>query len=206
MLTRVGLRSLLEACPDVTVVGEATDASSAIEVGLRIRPRVLIIDVQADPADAIAIIAAFHTRLPETQVIVLGTNLTDELIFGSVSAGAVGILLRDCDPQDLVDAVRAVSAGHAAIAPYPARRLVDWLVGIDVDRARQAEALLARLCDREREVLERMAQGLSNVEIARALYMSEGAVKAHISHILSKLGCTNRVQAVTLLRDSRLPH
>jgi DNA-binding NarL/FixJ family response regulator len=206
MLTRLGLRSILEASPDVTVVGEAADGRGAIELGLRVRPRVLIIDVQADPPDAMVTIAAFHARLPQTQVIVLGAHFSDELIFRSLSAGAVGILLRDCDPHNLVDGVLAVGAGHAVLAPYPARRLVDWLVGIDVDRARRAQSLLDGLTDREREVLGRMTQGLGNQEIARALYMSEGAVKAHISRILTKLRCTNRVQAVSVLRDARLPH
>ena len=206
MLTRLGLRSVLAASPEVTVVGEAADGRGAVELGLRVRPRVLIIDVQTDPPDALAAIASFRARLPETQIIVFGSRFTDELIFRSLSAGAVGILLRDSDPQDLVDGVLAVGAGNAALAPYPARRLVDRLVGIDVDRARRAESLLDGLTDREREVLDRMAQGLGNLEIARALYMSEGAVKAHISRILSKLRSNNRVQAVTVLRDARLPH
>jgi DNA-binding NarL/FixJ family response regulator len=206
MLTRLGLRSVLGADPDVTVVGEAADGRSAVELGLRTRPRVLIIDAQADPPDAIATIATFHARLPQTQVIVFAAHFSDDLIFRSLSAGAVGILLRDCAPQDFVNGVLAVSAGQAVLAPYPARRLVDQLAGIDVDRARRAQALVDGLTDREREVLGQMAQGLGNQEIARALYMSEGAVKAHISRILTRLRCTNRVQAVIVQRDARLPH
>jgi DNA-binding NarL/FixJ family response regulator len=205
-LTRVGLRSILENPQDIAVVGEAADGNAAFELTLRLRPGVLIVDAQIGPAGGLKVAAAVRAKARETQVVMLSSHFADEVIFRALSVGASGLLLKDCAPQELVGGIRAVAAGRAVLAPCVARRLVNVFVGVDVDRAQRAQDLVESLSDREREVLAHMAEGMGNLEIARVLYMSEGAVKAHISRLLAKLGCANRVKAVSIYRDSRMPH
>jgi DNA-binding NarL/FixJ family response regulator len=203
-LTRMGLRSILSDCPDLKVVGEAQDHRGATEIALRRRPDVMIVDL-VPSMDALSLLALVRARLRDTRVIVLAARPTEELIFRALSAGASGFLLRGCDPRELVEAVRSVAAGHAALDPSVTRRLLDWVVGMDVDGLKEARALIDELGERERVVLTHMAKGMGNLGIARALYMSEGAVKAHIGRLMTKLHCSNRVQAVTIYYKANLP-
>lgn len=205
-LTRLGLRSILQTRADFRVVGEAHDAPSTVELAFRHRPAVLIVDAELAAPSVPGLVAMLHTRLPGTRVVAMSVKPVADALFRALSAGAAGFLIKDCEPDDLIDGVRAVASGGTVIAPSAARELTKWFVGMDVERAKQAEEMLGWLTARELEVLERLAGGLGNHEIARALYMSEGAVKAHISRVLSKFRCTNRVQAAAVYYDARLPH
>jgi DNA-binding NarL/FixJ family response regulator len=205
-LTRAGLRSILEGAANIAVLGEAQDGHAAVDLAVRLRPAVMIVDARIGPSGGLGVAAAVRSNARDTQVVMLASYFADEAIFRALSVGVSGLLLKDCAPQELVGGIRAVAAGRAVLAPCVARRLVNVFVGADVDRAQRARMLIDALSDREREVLAHMAEGMGNLEIARALYMSEGAVKAHISRLLAKLECTNRVKAVSIYRDSRLPH
>lgn len=205
-LTRMGLRGIVEYCAGTRLVGEAQDAPTMIELVHRHRPAVLIVDVGDSADEMLSAIAVLRARIPATHVIVLAANPADDLVFQALSAGATGVLLKDCDPQELAGAVRAVAAGGAALSSPVTRRLVSWFLGNDVEAARKAHDLIGGLSGRESEVLALVADGMANQEIARRLYMSAGSVKAHISNLLIKLGCTNRVQAAMTYHFARLPH
>jgi DNA-binding NarL/FixJ family response regulator len=175
-------------------------------LALRQRPDVLIIDVVDSPLDMLAAIALVRSRQPETRALALTTNPRDDLVFRALGAGVTGVLSKDCGPRELIDGVRAVAAGEAVLSSSVTRRLVGWFSGADVDAAREAHEMVGGLTEREREVLAAVAGGMGNLEIARKLYMSEGAVKAHISRLLTKLRCTNRVQAAMIFHHAGLPH
>jgi DNA-binding NarL/FixJ family response regulator len=203
-LIRAGIRSILEQPPGLEVVGEAADGHHATELVRRVRPDVLIVDFHLPPTGGPAVAGFVRRHLPETSVIFLATEAVDELIFGALRMGASGFLLKQGPPAELVNAVRAVAAGHAALAPHATRRLIDHFTALDVERVHRARGLIDGLTTREREVLAQVANGMGNLQIARALHMSEGAVKAHVSRLLTKLNCTNRVQAATLSHHARL--
>jgi DNA-binding NarL/FixJ family response regulator len=203
-LIRAGIRSLLEQPPGLEVVGEAADGHHATELVRRVRPDVLIVDFHLPPTGGPTVAAFVRRHLAGTAVIFLATEAVDELIFGALRAGASGFLLKQEAPAELVNAVRAVAAGHAALAPHATRRLIDHFTALDVERVHRARGLIDGLTTREREVLAQVANGMGNLQIARALHMSEGAVKAHVSRLLTKLNCTNRVQAATLSHHAGL--
>jgi DNA-binding NarL/FixJ family response regulator len=203
-LIRAGIRSVLEQPSGLEVVGEAADGHHATELVRRVRPDVLIVDFHLPPTGGPDVAGFVRRHLPETAVIFLAADAVDELIFGALRAGASGFLLKQAAPAELVNAVRAVAAGHAALAPRATRRLIDHFASLDVERVHRARGLIDGLTTREREVLTQVANGMGNLQIARTLHMSEGAVKAHVSRLLTKLNCTNRVQAATLSHHAGL--
>ncbi|MGY1651296.1 response regulator [Geodermatophilus sp. SYSU D01119] len=192
-LVRSGITGLLEA-GDVEVVGEAGDGAEAVEVALRTRPDVVVMDVRMPRLDGIEATRRLRRDPAGPQVLVLTTFDLDEYVFRALEAGAAGFLLKDAPPGRLVDAVRTVADGDALLAPAVTRRLIERHLRAPVP-ARGPDAA-ADLSPREREVWLLVAQGLSNAEIAGSLVVTEATVKAHVTRLLAKLGVRDRVQAV----------
>jgi DNA-binding NarL/FixJ family response regulator len=198
-LIRAGFRMLLEEQPDVSVVGEATDGAEAVRLTRRLRPDVVLMDVRMPGTDGIEATRRIVAETPESRVLVLTTYDLDEYAFTALRYGASGFLLKDARPADLADAIRAVANGDAIIAPGVTRRLLDNFASLLPDlRSNEPPCTpaLDQLTDRERQVLIQVAEGLSNSEIAAALFVSEATVKSHLGRVLAKLSLRDRVQAV----------
>jgi DNA-binding NarL/FixJ family response regulator len=201
-LVRAGLRMVFEPESDVQVAGEAADGDEALWRARELRPDVVLMDVRMPRRDGIqatrAILGGASGGVP--RVLVLTTFDDDEYVYEALRAGASGFLLKDAPPEALVAAVRAVAAGDALLAPAVTRRLVEGFA-----RRRAAPpppAGLAELTEREREVFELVARGLSNAEIAGRLSVGESTIKTHVGHVLSKLDLRDRVQAVVLAYEA----
>ncbi|MEY9212623.1 response regulator transcription factor [Thermobifida halotolerans] len=199
---RAGLVMILGTDPDITVVAEAADGQRAVEAALRLRPDVVLMDVRMPRRDGIS--ATRELAAAGVDVLVLTTFDLDEYVFGALRAGAAGFLLKDVEAADLVEAVRTVARGEGMIAPSVTRRLIREFAGTRPRREEVDPALLDRLTGREREVLARVGEGLSNQQIARRLHITETTVKTHVSRILTKLGLRSRVQAAILAREAGL--
>jgi DNA-binding NarL/FixJ family response regulator len=199
-LVRAGLRMMLEAQPDIEVVGEAANGREAVLLTVRSRPDVVLMDVRMPQLDGIQATAELVRTGAAARVLILTTFHLDEYVYAALKAGASGFLLKDVDPPDLVAAVRCVARGDALLAPAVTRRLIEQHV------ARPAPATypaVARdLTDRELAVLRLIARGRSNAEIGRELYLAEPTVKTHVTHMLRKLGLRDRVQAVVFAYES----
>ena len=194
-LARTGFRMVLDAEPDIEVVGEAANGTQAIHSAGRLHPDVVLMDVRMPELDGIA--AAREVANDSTKVLILTTFDLDDYVYDSLAAGASGFLLKDAGPEQLTQAIRVVAAGDALLAPSVTRRLIDDVVGAGRRRlARPPE--LDELTPRELEVLRLVAAGLSNAEIAERLVVEETTVKTHVSRLLAKLGLRDRVQAVIL--------
>ena len=198
-MIRVGIRAILEAQDDITVVGEAENGLLGVERCRSLRPDVVLMDVRMPVLDGLAATSALlgperaAGHLP--RVLMLTTFDLDDYIYAALQAGASGFLLKDSEPDDLIRAVRVVAGGEALLAPTVTRRLIENFVAARPRRPAGATALNA-LTDREREVLRLMAMGRSNAEIAASLFIAEQTTKTHVSRILQKLGLRDRVQAV----------
>jgi DNA-binding NarL/FixJ family response regulator len=203
-LVRSGLRMLLQAAGDIAVVGEARDGDEAVDCVRRHRPDVVLMDVRMPGVDGLTAAGRITRLAGAPKVIMLTTFDLDEYVHEALRHGAVGFLLKDTPPRDLTAAVRTVAAGNAMLAPSVTRRLIATFSERGPDRGREARDGLARLTDRERQVVLQIATGSSNAEIGQALGMSEATVKAHVSRALSKLGLQNRVQAAMLVHDAGL--
>jgi DNA-binding NarL/FixJ family response regulator len=194
-LVRMGFRMVLEAQPDIEVVGEASDGREAVELARQARPDVVLMDVRMPGTDGIAATAAITSELPETRVLVLTTFDLDEYAFGGLRAGASGFLLKDARPEELLAAIRAVAAGDAAVSPRVTRRMIE-LFGAQLPGEQGPTDAAAALTPREREILVAIGRGLSNTEIAAELFLTESTVKTHVGRVLAKLGLRDRVHAV----------
>lgn len=207
-LIRAGIGMLLRAAPDVEVLGEADDGAGAVEVTGRLRPDVVLMDLRMPGTDGIA---ATRTLVedrapgdaPVVKVLVLTTFDDDEAVYGALRAGASGYLLKHAAPADLATAVRRVAAGDAWLDPTVAARVIAAVAATDPHRD-DPPARLARLTDREREVLVLMAHGRSNTDIADDLVISEATVRTHVNRVLMKTGAPNRTNAVVLAYQSGL--
>ncbi len=229
VLMRSGLRTLLEASPGIEIVGEAGDGLEAIAMVEALRPHVVLMDIrmpQLDGIEATARIVAAQGEAsdgsdtedtePEaegadaepkevvTRVLVLTTFEFDEYVYDAVLAGASGFLLKRTPPEEVVAGIRAVASGDALLAPSVTRRLLEDFVKARSGRRPLNKSAIERLTPREAEVLVEMAKGLSNQEIAEALFVSEGTVKTHVKRILMKLALRDRVQAVVFAYENGL--
>jgi DNA-binding NarL/FixJ family response regulator len=193
-LMRGGFRMILEAQPDITVVGEAGDGLEAVEEAQRLSPDVVVMDIRMPRCDGVEA----TRRLPRHRVLILTTFHHDEYVVEALRAGASGFLLKDATPEELVNAVRVVAAGDALLAPSVTRQLLHHVVARLPGPAPPRDAALGELTERELEVLRLLARGLSNAEIAASLSVTDATVKTHVSHVLDKLGLRDRVQAVVL--------
>jgi DNA-binding NarL/FixJ family response regulator len=203
-LVRSGLRMILESAGDIEVVGEAGDGGGAVDQVRLHRPEVVLMDIRMPAMDGLAATREL-TALPDPpRIIILTTFELDEYVHTALENGAVGFLLKDTPPRDLIQAVHTVAEGNAMLAPSVTRRLIAEFAARNSTQAVAARTQLEALTDREREVAVAIAQGLSNAEIAKLLFMSEATVKAHVSHVLAKLNLTNRVQAAMLVHDAGL--
>ncbi|MFC0430073.1 response regulator transcription factor [Kutzneria buriramensis] len=201
-LVRAGFRMILEPVDGIEVVAEAGDGAAALTAIAAHRPDLVLMDVRMPGMDGLAALAAIG-RLPQPPAVVMLTTFDlDDYVHTALRHGAAGFLLKDTSPRDLVAAVRTVAAGSAMLAPTVTKRLIDVFAGQHHPRSAEARRKLALLTAREGEVVQAVARGLSNADIARELVMSEATVKAHVSRCLTKLDLTNRVQLALLVRDA----
>jgi DNA-binding NarL/FixJ family response regulator len=204
-LLRMGFRLILEAEPDIEVVGEAADGAAGVGMTAALHPDVVLMDVRMPGMDGIQatdLIAAGQA----SKVLILTTFDLDQYVFAGLRAGASGFLLKDAPPAELLTAIRAVAGGDAVLAPTATRRLIDQFAPMlpGPGREHDKDTVLSQLTDREQAVFAQLAAGRSNREIAAELHLSEGTVKIHVGRILAKLGLRDRVQAVILAYESGL--
>jgi DNA-binding NarL/FixJ family response regulator len=203
-LVRGGFALILDAQPDITVVGEASDGAEAIRAAAALSPDVVLMDVRMPNVDGIRATAEICAA-SDTKVLVLTTFDLDEYVYDALRAGASGFLLKDMRRDELVNAVRVVAGGEALLAPTVTRRLIaDVVTRSAPGQAPPGAAKLGALTGRETETLKAVARGMSNAEIAAELYVTEHTVKTHVSSVLTKLGLRDRVQAVVLAYETGL--
>jgi len=210
-MLRAGLRTILDACDGIAVVGEAADGRQAVEAAQRLRPDVVLMDVRMPGMDGLQAarqLAALDLD-PPVRVLVLTTFDLDEYVYAALRAGAGGVVLKDAPPEELVHAIRVVATGDGMLAPSVTRRLIRafaaQLPRLPGEATAATEpARLDQLTERELEVLKLLARGLTNMEIAESLIVGETTVKTHVGRILSKLGLHNRVQAAVLAYETGL--
>ena len=206
-LLRMGFRLILEGEEDLRIVGEASDGADAVRQVRELNPDVVLMDVRMPVLDGIEATRAITAAGSCARIIILTTFDVDEYAFAGLQAGASAFLLKDVAPSELISAVRVVASGDAVVAPRVTQRLLETYVR---GAARPAPAvpapdpLLADLTPRETEMLEAMAEGLSNAEIAHRYYLSEATVKTHVRRILTKLHLRDRVQAVVYAYETGL--
>lgn len=194
-MVRSGFRLMLSVEDDIEVVGEAADGMSAVIAAREHRPDVILMDVQMPGMDGIE--ATRRVVAEELgQVVILTTFDRDDYLFDALTAGASGFMLKNAEPEQLVEAVRAVGHGHGLLAPEVTRRVIERMTGGGDGPQRSEPAELTSLTEREREVLVRLAKGMSNAEIARELFLGEATIKTHVSNCLAKIGVRDRVHAV----------
>jgi DNA-binding NarL/FixJ family response regulator len=201
-LVRAGFRMLIEAQPDMEVVGEAADGRAALAALAVTRADVVLMDVRMPELDGVQATERLLAERAAPKVIVLTTFDLDEYVFAAIRAGASGFLLKDSRPEDLLGAIRAVLSGDAVVAPSATRRLLDHVAG--ALPAGGEDPRLALLTPREREVLVEVARGRSNGEIAAGLFMAEATVKTHVGRLLAKLEQRDRVQLAVFAYETGL--
>jgi DNA-binding NarL/FixJ family response regulator len=187
-VVRAGLRGMLSGEPDFEVVGEATNGKEALALIGELRPDVVLMDLRMPEMDGVTAISHIKAEYPETQILVLTTYESDADILRAIETGATGYLLKDAPREDLFGAIRLAAEGKSPLAPTVATRIMQRMRGDAEEEA---------LSTREIEVLELVARGTSNKEIAKQLWVSETTVKSHMLHIFDKLSVTDRTAAVT---------
>jgi len=192
-LMRAGLRAVLSSDDELEIVGEVSGGRGAVGAVRETRPHVVLMDIRMPDLDGIAATREVLSAMPDAKVVMLTTFEDDDYLFGALAAGASGFLLKRTRPEDLIAAIRTVAEGDALLSPSVTRRVIDRAA--TQPRLARSDAL-ERLTPREREVLELIARGLSNAEIAEALVVEETTVKTHVKRLLAKLGLRDRVQAV----------
>jgi DNA-binding NarL/FixJ family response regulator len=201
-LMRAGLRSVLSSDESIEVIGEAGDGREAVERIRELAPELVLMDIRMPHVDGISATREVLAATPDVKVVVLTTFEQDDYIFDALSAGASGFLLKRTQPEELIAAIHTVAAGDSLLSPSVTRRVIDRMAGqpTPVDTSRR----LDELTPREREVLELMARGLSNREIAKRFVIEESTVKTHVKRILMKLRLRDRVQAVIFAYENGL--
>ena len=207
-LQRLGFRMLLESQDDMTVAGEAANGAEAVRLAAELRPDVVLMDVRMPGLDGIEATRRISRAGGWTRVLILTTFDLDEYAFAALRAGASGFLVKDALPAELLAGIGAVASGDAVVAPALTRRLIEKYAHLLPSRPDAGTAAtdprLAALTDREREVLQAIARGWTNSEIADRLYLAESTVKTHIGRVLAKIGARDRVQAVIFAYDAGL--
>lgn len=197
-MMRAGVRGILESDVDIEVVFEAADGREAVAGAQSHRPDVAVLDIRMPVLDGLAAAAEIAATVPHTRVVMLTTFGEDDYVERALGGGALGFLLKASDPRELIVAVRAVAHGGAYLSPAIARRVIAPYLSGERARGDKARQALARLTERERDVLAQLAAGASNAEIGATLHLVEGTVKGYASAILVKLGARNRVEAALL--------
>jgi DNA-binding NarL/FixJ family response regulator len=204
-LLRMGFRMVLDAQSDLEVVGEAGDGAEGVKLAGELQPDVILMDVRMPGMDGVQATRALVSAGCRAHIIILTTFDLDEYAHAALRAGASGFLLKDAQPADLLSAIRAVASGDAVVAPSTTRRLLATIAHqLPTPGEEHGDPRLSTLTPREREVLEAVARGLSNAEIAAALVLSEATVKTHVGRILAKLELRDRVQIVVYAYDHGL--
>ena len=200
-VVRVGLRTLLDRHPDFTVIDEAGTVREAVEKTLSLQPEVVVMDVRLQGGSGIEACRSIIAQAPDTKIIILTSYAEDAMLFDAISAGAAGYVLKQIGGDDLVRAIERVGRGEALLDPS----LVQKVFARVREAARKEEAAaFAELTDQELRVLAQVAEGKTNREIAKALYLGEGTVRNYVSSILSKLGLTNRAEAAAYAVEHNL--
>ena len=202
-MVRQGFGALLSAQPDISVVGDAANGRDAVRLVQSLSPDVVLMDVRMPELNGLDAAREILARDTNTKVLMLTTFDVDDYVYAALRAGASGFLLKDAPADELVRAVRVVAAGDALLAPSITRRMIADLVSRHAAPRRSADEL-ARLTPRETEVLELLARGMSNAEIAAGLFVSEERVKTHVGKVFSKLGLRDRAQAVVIAYETGL--
>ena len=202
-LMRAGLRGVLASDEGIELVGEADDGRQAAYRTRLLKPDVVVMDVRMPDLDGISATREVLATFPDVKVVILTTFEQDDYIFGALSAGASGFLLKRTRPEELIAAIHTIAAGDSLLSPSVTSRVIERMAGLPASDAAD-DPRLEQLTAREREVLEHVARGLSNVEIAAALVIEESTVKTHIKRILAKLQARDRVQAVIFAYESGL--
>jgi DNA-binding NarL/FixJ family response regulator len=203
-LVRAGFRALLDAEPDIEVVGEAGDGAQAVRLAAQSRPDLVLMDIRMPGTDGLAATRqiAADPALAGTRIVILTTFELDEYVFEALRSGASGFLVKDTEPTDLVRAVRAVAAGDGLLSPGVTRRVIEQFAVRAASPPPPRE--LAELTDREREVTALVGAGLSNEEIAQRLVVSRATAKTHVSRAMVKLGARDRAQLVVFAYEAGL--
>ena len=206
-LVRMGLRALVAAEPGLTVVGEAADGDEAVAAARAHRPDVVLMDIRMPGTDGLTALRtiAADPDLAGTHVVMLTTFELDEYVFAALEAGASGFLVKDADPDDIVRAIRAAASGEGLLSPTVTRRVISTFAGQRrTPTASPRHPGLDDLTEREREVLELVAEGFNNDELAERLFISKATARTHVSHILLKLGARDRAQLVVIAHRNGL--
>ncbi|WP_430786396.1 response regulator [Actinoplanes sp. G11-F43] len=202
-LMRAGLRAVLSSDDSIEVVGEAADGREAVELARGAAPEVVLMDVRMPKLDGIAATRQLSESLPEARVLILTTFEDDDYIFGAINAGASGFLLKRTRPEQLIEAIHTVAAGDSLLSPSVTRTVMDRMATAAPPDP-SAVVRLRMLTVRERDVLQLVARGRSNAEIAADLFVEESTVKTHVKRIIGKLGVRDRAQAVVLAYETGL--
>ncbi|MET8053514.1 response regulator transcription factor [Streptosporangium sp. NPDC005286] len=203
-MIRAGVKSILATDAGIEVVAEAADGREAIELTRAHRPDIAMLDIRMPRLDGLSAAAELRATMPQVAVIMLTTFDEDEYVSRALDEGAAGFLLKAADPRELIIGVRAVADGAAYLSPRIARKVIAQLGGGRLSRAGTARRQVESLTAREREVLALVGRGMSNQDIGRELFLSEGTVKSHVSAILLRLGLSNRVQAAIIAYEAGL--
>jgi len=205
-LVRTGFRLLIDSAPGLTVVGEASDGIQAVRQARALKPDAVVMDIRMPVMGGLEATKVILDTDPDSapRILIVTTFDEDEHVFEALRSGASGFVLKDTPPEQLLDAIAIVAAGEALLAPAITRRLIAEFTRHPRPAARLAQDALAQLTDRERDVLEQVAAGKSNSEIAAALHLSVATVKTHVSHLLDKLSCRDRAQLVVVAYETGL--
>lgn len=201
-LMRGGLRMMMESVDDIEVVAEAGDGREAVELVRQAHPDVVLMDIRMPVMDGLAATEELARSAPEAKVIVLTTFGEDSYVYRALRAGAVGFLLKDTPPEELVGAVRKAHDGQAVLDPAITPAVIAHFTDPAAQGRQQAKQRVKALSPRELDVLACLGEGLSNAEIGQRLHLSETTVKSHVSHVMEKLDCANRTQAAILAYEA----
>lgn len=201
-LIRAGIRTVLESAPGIEVVAEAPDGRAAVDAVTRHRAAVALLDIKMPLLDGLGALEELRRRGLGTSVVMLTSFGQHDNVMRALSQGASGFVLKNCTPDELIRAVRAAHDGEAYLSPAVTRLVLGMVSPVETKRRSEAAQRLSALTEREASILRLVAEGNSNAEIGRKLHMSETTIKTYVSRILTKLDCSNRVQAALMVRDA----